>query len=100
MSYEGYHQYLCAYGHYHEQDCYQDDLKVCNRAECEQPIVWWNSVDITNGSFEGRKRIDGYVKLKILHEIKCQHCNSILETIYAIPRKAGHKISPNKKLGG
>lgn len=89
MSYEGYVQYLCAYGHYQERDCYQDDLKICGIKGCEQPIVWRNGVDVTNGSFEGRKRIDGYVKLKVEGESRCKHCDSVLETTYIIPRKKG-----------
>ncbi len=91
MSYEGYHQYLCKLGHYTEQDCYMDDLKKCH---CGEPIVWWNSVDITNGSFEGKKRIDGYVKLKIFKQKKCSKCKSVLETQYKIPIDKGHLTNP------
>jgi len=89
MSYEGYVQYLCKNGHHHELDCMCDDLKKC--LTCNEPIVWRNGVDITNGSFDiidGKEvRIDGYVELKIKSQRKCEHCNSILETIYEIPKQ-------------
>lgn len=90
MSYEGYVQYLCQKGHLHELDCCMDDLKICNI--CGEPIVWQNSVDITNGSFDtDSKRIDGYVELKIESQTECEYCGSILETIYEIPIKEGLK---------
>ena len=91
MSYEGFTQYLCKNGHLHELDCYMDDLKIC--PVCSEKIVWENSVDVTNGSFDeidGKEvRIDGYVELKIKSRRKCEHCNSILEMTYEIPEKEG-----------
>ena len=88
MSYEGYVQYLCKVGHASETDCYEDDLKVCR---CGSPIVWVNYVNTTNGSFEGRKRIDGYVKLKVKQERSCDKCGTILETVFVIPKNKGRR---------
>ena len=89
MSYEGYVQYLCKKGHAIDMDCYADDLKICH---CGSPIVWSNNVNVTNGSFEGRRRIDGYVKLKIKAQRKCDKCGSILEITYIIPKNKRRKV--------
>jgi hypothetical protein len=98
MSYEGYVQYLCKEGHSTEKDCYEDDLRICR---CGSPIVWRNGVDVTNGSFEGRKRIDGYVNLKIKAQRNCDKCGTILETTYVIPKNKGYLTNPTKgKLNG
>lgn len=89
MSYEGYVQFICPQGHYWTEDCYQD------RGECPKcgyAAIWENSVDITNGSFEGDERIDGYVELKIKKQDKCDKCNSILEETYHIPKNKGRKL--------
>ena len=86
MSFEGYYQRLCKNGHSMDVDCYmENDEDRC--AICGAEIVWANLVDETNGSHdeEGR-RIDGCVKLKIKSQKKCEHCGSILETTYKIPR--------------
>jgi hypothetical protein len=94
MSYEGYVQYLCKVGHGSIKDCYEDDLKVC---KCGEPIVWCNYVDVTNGSFEGRKRIDGYINLKVKSQKTCPHCKTILETFFYIPKNKGQIISPQQE---
>ena len=86
MSYEGYVQYLCEKGHYHTQDCYADDATQC--PTCKRKIIWQNSVDETNGSFDEQGiRIDGCVKLRIKSQRKCKQCKTILETLYFIPKK-------------
>lgn len=84
MSYEGYYQFLCPEGHYWTSDCYSED-KICH---CGKEAIWENSVDITNGSFEGEIRIDGYIALKQIYEKKCDKCGSILEMKYEIPKEA------------
>ena len=74
MSYEGEEHYLCKDGHYWIRDChevYDEDASAQKCPICGRPAVWWNPVDLTNGSFyvdpkTGEEtRIDGYVKLKI-----------------------------------
>lgn len=89
MSWEGYYQQLCKKGHYTTKSAeYQDEDKKCNI--CGEKLVWINIVDITNGSFEGNKRIDDYVELKEESRKVCEHCNSVLEVIYKIPKKKGN----------
>lgn len=88
MSFEGYYQLLCKKGHYWERNYY--DCMLDNNIEkcfiCKSNISWYNLVDLTNGSFDDKGRhIDGYKKLKIKKQLKCNKCGSILETIYVIP---------------
>jgi len=86
MSYEGFSQFLCKKGHYWTKDCYSvTGEDIC--PICKEKFIWENMVDETNGSFEGSLRIDGYVCLEIKEQKKCEHCNSILETTYKIPKK-------------
>ena len=44
-------------------------------------------VDVTNGSFEDEKRIDGFVELEVVSSKECEVCHTVLETIYKIPKK-------------
>lgn len=85
MSYEGYYQILCQNGHLCDIDCrdYSDKSFVC--PECGEKSVWWNSVDVTNGSFgenpfTGKEeRIDGYIELEIKESPKvcvCKECGT------------------------
>jgi len=87
MSYEGYVQLLCKNGHYWTVDCYAEvEPETCPNCRC--PAIWRNGVNITNGSFdENNKRIDNYKKLKVKKRRVCNHCKSILETIYYIPKR-------------
>lgn len=88
MSYEGYSQFLCERGHYWTLDCWEINVSNPICPKCKRKAIWSNSVDITNGSFdEDGKRIDNYKELKIVSEIKCKHCKSVLETRYKIPTK-------------
>jgi len=92
ISFEGYYQKLCKNGHYWTTDCYIND-EIC--PYCGEISIWENLVNITNGSFytdpeTGKeKRIDGYIELKIKSQKKCDKCDSILETIYEIPKIGG-----------
>ncbi len=55
MSYEGYEQLLCENGHYLTEDCYEfdsSDTEEWRCPVCQAKLAWWNSVDITNGSYE------------------------------------------------
>ena len=66
MSYEGYYQRLCKNGHASNEDVYvavEKEKWAC--PYCKDVLAWENSVDLTNGSFEDGKRIDGYIELKI-----------------------------------
>jgi hypothetical protein len=86
MSFEGYYQYLCKKGHETTQQAeYTDENTHC--PECGEKIVWSNLVDVTNGSYEGSVRIDGYIALEIKEQKICEHCKTILETIYKIPKR-------------
>ena len=91
MSYEGYYQVICENGHYWTEDCWayhwdgDKEYGIC--PVCKGKIIWTNSVNITNGSFEGNERIDGYKEPILISEKKCKHCNSILERLYKPPEK-------------
>jgi hypothetical protein len=86
MSWEGYYQHLCEKGHYWSKCAeYTEEDITCSI--CGSHVVWTNTVDTTNGSFEGRKRIDGYIKLKVEKETKCKECGHTLEVTYKIPKK-------------
>lgn len=76
MSYEGYEQYLCAKGHLRIVDCNMDDDSPC---DCGEPMVWHNSVDTTNGSFDDEgDQIDGCVDLEVeeKHVCICSSCGN------------------------
>ena len=97
MSYEGLEQALCAVGHYQCYDCYSPIPKKCQIKGCDEKIVWRNSVDQTNGSHSGKKRIDGYVELKPnpVKTCKCDRCgheHTIGAKTYKIPKNKGHKV--------
>lgn len=86
MSYEGYSQFLCSKGHYWTKDCYSvHGNELC--PICGERFVWENMVDETNGCYENSIRIDGYVALEEKNKKVCEHCNSILEITYKIPKK-------------
>lgn len=91
MSYEGYSQFLCKNGHQWTRDCNAvDEVNEC--LDCSEPPVWENMVDLTNGSFDGDERIDGYVELELLEPPKtCDKCNSVLEVRYKNPQKESTK---------
>ena len=91
MSYEGYSQLLCKYGHYWTVDCYQvADSLHDNLCPHGHPAVWENMVNTTNGSYDDYygtvERIDEYVELKPKKMVKCEHCGSVLEERYNIPK--------------
>ena len=85
MSYEGYTQFLCSLGHYWVKDCYTlSEDSQC--PTCGGLPFWENMVNITNGSFEGEERIDGYIELEEDVITKCETCGSVLEIRYKIPQ--------------
>ncbi|RLG37460.1 MAG: hypothetical protein DRO01_07150 [Thermoproteota archaeon] len=88
MSFEGYYQILCERGHYWTEDVYlvDDPVSELRCPKCGGRVVWYNLVDVTNGSYdEDGNRIDGYVELEIEEERVCPLCNSVLERRYKIP---------------
>lgn len=128
MSFEGFYQSLCELGHYNIHDLYWDsgphDEWKCSY--CKAPIIWWNLVNTTNGSYcdcprgqyelfgsegdpdcEGceycdKGRIDGKVALEILVPEKIETCNLghnhiVEETRYKIPEEKGHKRKEKSK---
>ena len=78
MSYEGYTEYLCKKGHHSTTDCYAEDLKKCR---CGEKIVLRKMVDTTND--EGNPLI-----LRPKKQTICEHCETVLETTYYIPRRS------------
>jgi len=92
MSYEGYVQIMCKKGHQWQKDCYDFESMDAERCpHCRSKAVWYNCVDLTNGSFEDGKRIDGYVELKVRKKKVCRCCKRELETIYYIPKTKPEK---------
>lgn len=86
---------LCANGHSFEYDCYSiGELEDTRCPDCDAKVVWWNSVDVTNGSFDyddPTRRIDGYIELEVdisAKTCKCTTCNNVHvveSTTYKIP---------------
>jgi hypothetical protein len=91
MSWEGFYQKLCKNGHYFTEDAsiYCEETEKC--PICGEKFVWKNTVDETNGSFEGSVRIDGYINLEVDKEVKCKECGHTLEITYKIPKKKRRK---------
>lgn len=86
MSYEGYSQFLCKYGHYWSEDCYTADIAT-SKCPYGHPAVWENMVDVTNGSYdEDGNQIDGYIQLKERSRRTCEHCGTVTEIRYKIPK--------------
>lgn len=87
MSYEGYSQFLCKYGHYWTEDCYSADLRD-SKCPHGHPAVWENMVNTTNGSYdeETGEQIDGYIELKIRSKRTCKHCGTVTEIRYKQPK--------------
>ena len=63
VSYEGYREWLCANGHYHARDCWDDDPKKCQH--CGAPITHYHGVDQTNGVVQGDPQTKPAPKCKI-----------------------------------
>lgn len=99
MSFEGYYQLICDKGHYfNENDISRHPESLgCTVDSCDANVAWWNLVNTTNGSYEGKKRIDGYIELEMLSKpiiCKCNKCKNIhvnKVAVYKIP-KGGHKV--------
>ena len=87
MSWEGDYQQLCKKGHYTSKSAeYQEEDTHCRI--CGEKIVWTNTIDTTNGSFDDEgNRIDGYVELKEKSRKTCKECGTVLEILYNIPKK-------------
>lgn len=82
MGYEGFIQRLCKKGHYETVDVYVDDMRdgewACSK--CGESCAWSNQVDTTNGD-------DWPVELEVSSQKVCEHCDSVLETIFYIPQR-------------
>ena len=103
MSFEGYNQLLCKKGHFFTQDVYDArDIEDIKCPVCKEKVAWWNIVDVTNGSYEGKVRIDGYIELKIKTKTKtckCSKCSNVHvvdDATYQIPKKGGHRVPKHK----
>lgn len=88
MSFEGYYQKICPDGHYWTCDVYFEQI-FC--PSCGKEAAWSNIVDVTNGSFEDGRRIDGFKVPKVRSERKCEHCGSILERRFHVPKSRQRK---------
>lgn len=78
MSFEGYYQRLCGAGH-----CMNGDVFLVNdddKCWCGLSVAWSHLVDQTNDS-------GVCIELEIDEQIRCEHCDSILQTRYKIPKK-------------
>jgi hypothetical protein len=80
VSFSGYYQILCKRGH--EASVEIDSFHKNQPCQfCGQPIVWRNTVDLTNGSYdEDGKRIDDYKKLRMIaaeKRCKCPICSCV-----------------------
>jgi len=81
MSYEGRVQILCKTGHYFEYDCYEweryefffedEEEETWTCPICDEPVVWTNHIDDTNGVAAGKIDLDVAYK----QEIRCTCCN-------------------------
>lgn len=96
MSHEGFTQYICKNGHYWNVDCNIDngwEYEKCS--ECNESVAWWNMVDVTNGSYDGDKRIDGYVEVELKELPKCKKCGSnegMIRGVFDIPKTVGYLV--------
>jgi len=86
MSWEGYYQLICKNKHYWTESAEYREVDECRCPICKELPKWYHIVDITNGSFEGEERIDGYIEPSIATQKKCDKCGSILERTYNVPR--------------
>ena len=93
MSYEGYEQHLCKKGHLFSQDAMyfvgqEEDGPVCHH--CNEPSVFFNSVDDTNGEEWGLITEDGWKMLLLTPEVRkvCNlgHEHVIKHATYRMPR--------------
>lgn len=50
MSFEGYYEYICEWGHQFAVDVYSDTERLCPK--CNGKIAWYYLVDQTNGPGE------------------------------------------------
>ncbi len=116
MSYEGYEQLLCKVGHQSGVDAMElmygsaTDGK-CRLPECDEPIVWRNGVDQTNGCCPkegtwpaGCHRDEDCESCSMIVELEeatpaeydecsqCHHRKLIKEETYKIPSDKGRKI--------
>ncbi len=90
MSYEGYSQFWCGYGHYWTKDCNLLDSEIIEKCpECGHIELFENQVDETNGSWEDGERIDGFIEPQIKSETSgiCSACEEkhICNVTYKVP---------------
>jgi hypothetical protein len=96
MSYSGFDQHICKNGHLFESDAFWDgpwetadeDKPKC--PHCQEPSVWHNCVDTTNGPAEGI--IEDWSLLEIepakFETCKCcGHTKRLAEARYRVPTR-------------
>jgi len=98
MSFEGYLQYWCENGHYHERDAYDDyfDEHQFKCPHCDGKEAFHNLVDVTNGSYEyddngEQVRIDGFIEPEVVKDApvctcdSCGHTHALGPAVYVVP---------------
>jgi hypothetical protein len=125
MSYNGWRQLICENGHYYTMravDIDYDENGPCvipaDCPVCNAHAVWYNEVDVTNGSYCINRhndrckdcdlygsqlcnngRIDGFIELEESSEDEiflCSKCGSMHMTnppTFKIPKEGGYRIS-------
>lgn len=79
MSFEGYYQRLCKNGHCMTEDVYMaSENDKCRK--CGEGVKWSHLVDTTNDC-------GNPIVLKEDSRRSCEHCESVLEVRYKIPKE-------------
>ena len=85
MSYEGYNQYVCVFGHRYDADCYDDgDCPFCGGS-----YAFLNSVDETNHDSVGFIPPEEWEKFlvspQVEHTCNLGHVHVVKPAVYRIP---------------
>ncbi len=88
MSFEGYYECVCFYGHRFGRSLYGAE-----KCPCGSGAAWENLVDDTNGEAAGEKS-DAFWERLLIKPAEQERCNlghlhTVTEAVYRIPR-AGH----------
>lgn len=92
MSYEGYVEYLCQYGHMTIRDAHEDSPTTCCVNNCGASFVWQCSVDETN--CEPRPAGEVHEILIPAESSLCNlgHFHVVRAARYQIPTTFGYRI--------
>lgn len=90
MSFEGYYRMLCENGHLTSAEAIGfNDPEEEPCIICQKKIVWWEIIDMTNGSDEANPetKLEIKKKAKIIICPTCNRPETITECTYKIPTK-------------